>query len=173
MIPNQMLAALKKADSFIEKIEGGFLVAILGTMVVVAFSQVVLRNFFSTALSWGDGLTRAMVLWSGLIGASIAVKQGRYISIDSLSRMMSPKVKRISRGVIYFFSMGVCYSLGTAAVAFVRQEHEAGTRYSIGVDSWIVELIIPVIFFFLCFRFFLKLLCLFAGEELEKPEWER
>jgi C4-dicarboxylate transporter, DctQ subunit len=167
------LVLLKKLDAIIERFEGWALVAILTVMVCVSFTQVVLRNFFSTALSWGDGLTRALVLWAGFIGASIAVKQGRYINIDALTRLFGERSKRLIRGTIYVFSMIICSLLGRASIGFVKMEHEAGTIYSIGVESWIVELVIPIVFFFLSFRFFLKTLSLLAGEELEKQEWER
>ena len=49
----------------------------------------------------------------------------------------------------------------------------AGTVYSIGIASWIIELVIPVVFFFIAFRFVIKLVSLLAGGELEKAEWER
>lgn len=167
------LELLKKIDGFIAKIEGWELIAILGLMMVVAFLQVVLRNFFSTGLSWGDGLTRALVLWAGLVGASLAVKEGRYINVDAFSRLLKPKAKRIARLVIYFFAMVVCFCLGMAGVSFEQMEYAAGSSYSIGVQSWVIELIIPVTFFFLCLRFLIKALSIIAGEELEKQEWER
>lgn len=173
MLQRQALLILKKADAIIEKIEITALVAFLAIMMLVAFSQVILRNFFSTALSWGDGLTRALVLWVGFMGASVAVKQGRYINIDAFSRLLPEKSKRISRLVIYIFSTVVCILLGIAAVSFVLSEYEAGTTYSIGIASWIVELVIPSTFFFLSVRFSLKALLLISGEPLERQEWEQ
>jgi TRAP-type C4-dicarboxylate transport system permease small subunit len=62
--------------------------------------------------------------------------------------------------------------LGIAGINFVRMEHAAGTIYSIGIASWIVELVIPSTFFFLSLRFLLKFLSVIAGEPLEKQEWE-
>jgi TRAP-type C4-dicarboxylate transport system permease small subunit len=172
-MPFSPLSGLKRIDGVVEKVEGWVLVAMLAAMMFVAALQVVLRNVFSSALSWGDGLTRALVLWTGFVGASLAVRQGRYLNIDALSRLLSERVRRWSRGAIYVFALVVCFFLGMAGVGFVRSERMAGTVYSIGVPSWIVELVIPIVFFFLSFRFLLKLLCILAGESLEKQEWER
>jgi TRAP-type C4-dicarboxylate transport system permease small subunit len=160
-------------DSFIEKLEGIALIAILSTMLIVAFTQVVMRNLFGTALSWGDGLTRALVLWAGFVGASLAVKQGRYLNIDTVNRILGERAKRIVRIGVYIFSITVCFMLGTAGVTFVQMEKESGTIYSIGVASWIVELVIPITFFFLALRFSMKLISVLSGEPLEKQEWER
>ncbi|OFY98808.1 MAG: hypothetical protein A2Z97_05135 [Bdellovibrionales bacterium GWB1_52_6] len=168
-----LMKYLKQLDAFIEKCEGWALIAILSVMMTVAFLQVVLRNFFSTALSWGDGLTRALVLWAGFVGASMAVKQGRYINIDAFSRLLGERSKRVSRFVVYVFSALVCGVMGWASITFIQMELEAAQKYSIGVDAWIIELVIPIVFFFLTFRFLLKAACLAAGEPLEKQEWER
>ncbi len=171
-LPNWILF-LKRVDDRIAKFESWSLIAILSVMVSVSFLQVVLRNFFSTAFSWGDGLTRALVLWCGLLGASLAVKEGRYINIDTFSRILPEKVKRIVKMIVYIFAAVTCFFLGRASVGFVESEKMAGTVYSIGIASWIIELVIPVVFFFIAFRFVIKLVSLLAGGELEKAEWER
>jgi TRAP-type C4-dicarboxylate transport system permease small subunit len=164
---------LKRVDDAIAKFESWSLIVILSVMVSVSFSQVVMRNFFNTAFSWGDGLTRALVLWCGLLGASLAVKEGRYINIDTFSRVLPTPIKRVMKMVVYVFAAVTCYFLGKASVGFVESEKMAGTVYSIGIASWIVELVIPVVFFFIAFRFILKLVSLLAGGEMEKAEWER
>jgi len=169
----QLVKVLQKLDGAIARLEAAALIVILSTMMLVAFAQVVLRNFFSTALSWGDGLTRALVLWAGFIGASLAVNQGRYINIDVISRLLPPKQRRFVRYLIYIFAITVCFLLGLAAVNFVETEKVAGTEYSIGIQSWLVELVIPIVFFFLSLRFLLKFTLLLSGGELEKQEWER
>ncbi|OFZ55059.1 MAG: hypothetical protein A2428_17420 [Bdellovibrionales bacterium RIFOXYC1_FULL_54_43] len=163
----------KRLDDLIEKAEGWALIMILSVMMVVAFIQVVLRNVFSSGISWGDGLTRALVLWAGFLGASLAVKQGRYINIDVISRLLSDRAKRVSRVCVYLFSSVVCFFMGLASVNFVKMEYDSATQYSIGIDSWIIELVIPSIFFFLTFRFSLKMIGILSGEPLEKQEWER
>lgn len=163
---------LKQLDGLIERLEGWSLIVILSVMMVVAFLQVILRNFFSTALSWGDGVTRALVLWAAFLGASLAVKQGRYISIDAFSRLLSEKGKRVSKILIYLFSATVCGFMGFASITFIKMEIEAGQKYSMGIDAWIIEMVIPAIFFFLTFRFVLKMISALSGEPLEKQEWE-
>ena len=59
-----------RIDQFIGRIEKILLAVMLGLMVLMAFSQIVLRNFFATGIPWGDSLVRYLVLWVGFIGAA-------------------------------------------------------------------------------------------------------
>ena len=167
------LKFLKRIDSIIEWIEGASVIVILTVMIIIAFLQVLLRNYFSTALPWGDGLTRALVLWAGFIGASLAVKQGRYINIDALNRLLNEKQKRLTRIVVYLFSVVVCFFLGKAGYSFTAMEFEGHNISSLGIENGWIVIVIPVTFWFLCFRFLIKTFNLMLGGEMEKHEWEQ
>ena len=163
---------VRNFDRCLAKMEGWSLILILFVMMCVAFLQVVLRNFFQTALPWGDGLTRALVLWAGFIGASLAVREGRYLSMDLLTRYLGERWKRRTRLVVYLYSSVVCFWLGFAGLTFVRSECAARTMTSMGLPNWLVAGIIPLTFFFICFRFGLKSVALMLGEKPEKHAWE-
>ena len=173
MINSKPVQLLMKLDQLVEKMEGWTLILILFVLMCVAFLQVVLRNFFSTALPWGDGLTRALVLWAGFVGGSLAIKQGRYLNTDVLTRLFPSNWKRRARCIVYIYTILVCFFLGYAGLHFVASEREAMTMSSLGVANWIVASVIPAVFFLICFRFGLKAMCLMMGGELEKHEWER
>ena len=160
-------------DRLLAKAEGWSLILILFVMMCVAFLQVVLRNCFHTALPWGDGLTRALVLWAGFIGASLAVREGRYLSMDLLTRWLNERWQRRTRLVVYLYSSGVCLLLGLAGTTFVTSEHSARTMTSLGLPNWVVAGIIPLTFFCICFRFALKAVDLMLGGEPEKHAWEQ
>ncbi len=164
---------LSRLDRWFEVGEGCALIIILFAMICIAFLQVLLRNFFHTALPWGDGLTRALVLWAGFVGASLAVRQGRFLSIDVLSRRLGAAWQRRTRLLIYLYAALVSFFLGWGGVTFVRSELAAMTMTSIGLPNWIITSIIPATFFLLCFRFSMKTAALLLGGELEKHEWER
>lgn len=159
-------------DRLVARIEGYALIVILLAMICIAFLQVLLRNLLHTALPWGDGLTRALVLWAGFAGASLAVSQGRFLSIDVLSRRLGTRWQRRARLLIYAYAAVVSFFLGLGGVTFVRCEQAAMTMTSIGLPNWMVTSIIPLTFFILCFRFTLKFAHLLLGGELEKHEWE-
>ena len=74
----------ERLDETIARIEKYLLVLLLSLMIVLAFLQIVLRNFFETGLSWGDVLVRYLVLWVAFIGAALATKEGRHINMEIL-----------------------------------------------------------------------------------------
>ena len=47
-----------RIDRAARTLETGFIVAILGGLIILGAAQIVLRNFFSIGFAWGDGLTR-------------------------------------------------------------------------------------------------------------------
>lgn len=140
-------------NNFLAKIETAFLITCLVTMILLAFTQVVLRNFFSTSLLWGDTLLRHLVLWVAFLGAALAAKEGKHINIDVLSRSLSPTLKKVSGIVINIFSGIVCFFLMKAAITFIGFEKEGGGVLFAGIPTWIFQTIIAIGFSLMMFRF--------------------
>ena len=78
-----------RLDKKISRVEQVLVTILLTMMILLAFSQIVLRNFFATGISWGDSLVRYLVLWVGFIGAAIATREGKHINIDVVSRWLT------------------------------------------------------------------------------------
>ncbi len=140
-------------NNILAKIETVFLIIILLSMILLAFLQVILRNFFSTSIFWGDTFLRHLVLWVGFIGASLATREGRHINIDVLSRLLSPNAKRINAIIINLFSATVCFFLLRAAITFIKFEKEAGSTLFKGIPVWIFQIIIAIGFGLITIRF--------------------
>ena len=87
----QLESSLTRTLAMLRRIEDSTLVLLLMTMIGVAASQVVLRNFFDAGLYWGDSLVRVTVLWVALVGAMIASRDDSHIRIDLLSRLIKPE----------------------------------------------------------------------------------
>jgi len=152
------MKSIRWLNNFIAKIETIFLITILLTMILLAFLQVILRNFFSTSIFWGDTFLRHLVLWVGFLGASLATKEGRHINIDVLSRILSRTARRISAIIINLFSATVCFFLMRAAITFIKSEKEAGSTLFKGIPIWIFQIIIAIGFGLIMIRFFIHAL---------------
>ena len=90
---------LKFIDRALDVAAGWLIVGFLGVMIVMAFSQVVLRNFFHTSIEWGDVFLRHMVLGIGFLGAVIAAGERRHLKIEFISKLVSKMRKNILRRV--------------------------------------------------------------------------
>lgn len=161
----------QRIDEIVGRIEQVFLGVLLATMIVIAFSQIVLRNVFSTGLAWGDGLVRNLVLWCGFIGAAIAAREGKHISVDVVSQWLSPKKKAVAAVVTHAFSLVVCLLLLVAALKFLNNELQMGSILFLGIPAWVSEIIIPITFAVMAFRFLLHFLkALFTTDRQERPQ---
>lgn len=147
---------LEKLNAWIEKTETIVLVAVLTIMVVFAFLQVVLRNIFDEGILWGDIFLRHLVLWVGFLGASLAARETKHINIDLFSRFLSDKGKSISRIVTGLFSVFICLLLTDASWTFVQDEKMMGTEIFNNVPAWYFQIIIPIGFFLMAFRFLVQ-----------------
>ncbi len=153
-----MRKVLQHIDRSLYVIENVCVVVILGTMVGLAFLQVVLRNFFSTGILWGDIFLRHLVLWVGFIGASLASRENKHINIDVLSRALPSRWASIVQAVIHVLTIIITYVLMRAAWRMVMFEKEGGSELFSGLPIWIFQLIIPIGFGLIGFRFLLHLI---------------
>jgi C4-dicarboxylate transporter DctQ subunit len=138
----------------IEKAETALLVLILTVMVFLAFLQVVLRNVFQEGILWGDILLRHLVLWVGFLGASLATREEKHINIDLLTRFISKRSQLLVRAITNIFALFICYLLASASVTFVVDEKIVGTTLFENIPAWYFQLIIPIGFALMAFRFF-------------------
>jgi TRAP-type C4-dicarboxylate transport system permease small subunit len=146
----------EKADEAIAKVEQTLIITFLSLMIFVAFLQIVLRNVFSTGLDWGDSFLRNLVLWIGFIGATLATKEGKHINIDIISRWLPSLGRNIVRLITHLFSFSVCCLLTYAALKFIRNEVQMGNRTLLNIPAWIPEMILPMTFGLMTFRFGLR-----------------
>lgn len=137
--------------------EVGLLAAILIAMILVATTQILLRNFFDTGLTWAGPLLRAMLLWLGLLGAVVASHDNKHISIDLLSRFVPEAWQRRIRMLTSFFTALVCVVVAFHSTRFILDEFSYKTPSNIaaGIPAWVVELIIPLAFTLIALRYFL------------------
>ena len=77
-----LISHLGQFRAVLHRIEDGILVAILCLMIGLAALQIVLRNFLGAGIVYADMLVRILVLWIGLVGAMVAARQNKHISID-------------------------------------------------------------------------------------------
>lgn len=138
---------LKKAESFLAAGEGALLVLLLSIMVLLSFSQVLLRQAFGIGLLWGDTFLRHVVLWVGFLGAALAAAQEKNFAFEALMECCGPRSKAALGLVARVFTALVCAMLAKAAWKFLLDERAAQavlfTAFGAEVPAWIFALIVP------------------------------
>jgi TRAP-type C4-dicarboxylate transport system permease small subunit len=148
-----MMHRWERVDAIIDRVEQTLISIFLSVMILIALLQIVLRNLFATGLTWGDPLVRNLVLWVGFIGAAIATREGKHISIDVVSQWVPSRRKVFLEVIIDVSSFIICGLLTFAAVKFIRNEALMGTVTFLGIRAWVPELILPITFGLMTLRF--------------------
>ena len=146
----------ERVDEAIERVEQTLIITFLGFMILLAFLQIFLRNFFATGLDWGDPLLRNLVLWIGFLGATLATREGKHINIDVVSRWLPSLGKNVVTLFIHLFSFFICCLLTYAALKFIKNEVQMENRTFLNIPAWIPEMILPMTFGLMTFRFGLR-----------------
>ena len=144
---------MRKLDRLLRFFEDATLTGLLGGMIVLAVSQIALRNFADTGFQWADPLLRILVLWLGLVGAIAATRDGNHINIDLLSKYATGRWKSVASVITELFAAAVCGFVGWFSYEFVSGEAELGLVGTGNVPVWIYQAIIPAAFMLIAFRF--------------------
>jgi len=136
-------------------IEDALLVALLAAMVALSASQIVLRNLFDGAIIWADPVLRISVLWVGMIGAMVATRADKQISIDAVSRFLPARWRARVRVITDLFTSGVSAVVAWNAVRLVVEDRASGMTVIASVPVWACEVILPVAFGVIALRYLL------------------
>jgi TRAP-type C4-dicarboxylate transport system permease small subunit len=146
----------ERLDETIGRLEKALMVLFLGLMIVTAFAQIALRNFTGVGLPWSESLVRYLVLWVGFIGASLAAREGRHITIEVIKLRPPASGRRYLAALSQFCAVAVCAVMTWAAVKFVRDDAQIGSSTFLDLPTWILETIIPATFAIMSLRFLLR-----------------
>lgn len=167
-----MLRILDRIDEAWAVFERWLITALLLAMLGLAFSQVVLRNLFQTGIDWADVTVRHLVLWVGLLGASVAAKERRHLSIDIASRLLPERAKHVVEALLGLVTAGVCGLLFWASCRFAAFLYEYGTGSLEGAPALLAGLILPLAFAGIAVRFLLTTIRELAALAAGPPEGE-
>jgi len=116
-------------------------------------SQIVLRNLFTVTLMWAEPVVRMLVLWTAFLGALIAARENRHIRIDAVLRLLPDEKRPYVDLLVNLFNAVACGSLAAIAADFVHDEHAYGMRGALELPTWIFQLIFPLAFGVMCWRY--------------------
>jgi len=143
---------------WINKIENFIVSFLLFSILLFSVFQIILRNVFGSGIIWSDSLLRISVLWLGLIGAIIASRHGKQISIDVLSQFLSTRSKAIIEKINYMLTAIICLIISYYSAQFVYLEYQDATIAFANIPSWLTEIIIPVSFFVMSIKYLTQLI---------------
>jgi TRAP-type C4-dicarboxylate transport system permease small subunit len=136
-------------------VEDALLVILLTAMVALAGAQIVLRNLFDSSLVWADPLLRVSVLWVGMIGAMVATRNDKQISVDLVSRLVPPHWRARIRVLTDFFTAAVAAVVAWSAYRLMMEDRAMGGMTIGPIPVWVCEAVLPLAFAVISFRYLL------------------
>lgn len=158
------MKALKSIDQVIAKVEGWFIVLFLSLMIFLTSLQVLLRALYTHGhiqwansllghVDWAEPFVRLLVLWITFLGASLLTGDNKHIKID-LTATVFPKPWIPYRNLLLCIACAViCAVMIMASIGYVRTEWEFGGDLFLGIPTWLGQIILPLGFFLILFRF--------------------
>jgi len=137
----------------LHRAEDALLVLLLSTMIVLASTQILLRNLFDSGFVWIDPLLRVLVLWLGLIGATVATRNNRHIRIDLLTKFFKRNTHRLIQSIIGQISAWTCLVVAWYGFKWIHMDYVDEMTSFVGVPAWILEIIIPATFALIGLRY--------------------
>lgn len=148
-----LIAAIHRLDRFGRLLENASLVVMLSSMIVLAVSQIVLREVFNTGVIWADELLKLMVLWLAMIGSIAACRDNRHIRIDVLSHVLPGWLVKASRVLVDLFAAAVCAIISWQAWRYLELEIEFDDRVLVDTPAWVAHIVVPIAFALVSYRF--------------------
>lgn len=144
-------------DHWLASLERAMVILLLTGLLGLGLLQVIERNVLASGIFWADELLQHMVLWLGFLGASLATREHRHLSIDVLSHFLPRRWQLWIEFLLNTAALVLCTFLAQAAWGLVRSEYTAGTVLTFGASAWLAQSIIPLGFGAITLRFALRL----------------
>ena len=149
---------LRRLQLYLHRMEDLIIAGLLLATMGLALYQIILRNVMGTGIVWADILIRLMVLWLGMAGAMVATRQRKHISVDLVTRYLSPGGRRIAESLTTLFTGVVCLIAFYTSLQFVISERAFGSLAFAQVPYWVCVSILPVAFFVIAVRYLIQFL---------------
>lgn len=141
---------------WLHRIENGLLVLALGLMVLLGVADLEFWDKLKlpVRVAGADSLIRHLTLLVGMLGGMVAAREGRLLSISSLTLFLPKQVVRWTSLFAGIVATVVTAYLAVAAFQFVSLEREAGLTLALELPAWWAQAFLPVGFGVITFRVF-------------------
>lgn len=88
------IAQVMKIKNFFHFIASRFCIISISTMTTMVFYGVVMRYIFKSAPFWTEEVSRYLLVWTALLGASIAFENRENVGVEFFTNKLPIKVRK-------------------------------------------------------------------------------
>lgn len=89
----------------LNKFFGYALAFIMAFMTIIIFWQVIARYVVGSSLAWSEELSRFLMIFMIMIGASLALRENQLISVEVVPEMLRGRVKKWLTVIVHLISI--------------------------------------------------------------------
>jgi tripartite ATP-independent transporter DctM subunit len=115
----------------------------LAALALLPVAEILLRAVFHFGIPGAATLTQHLVLVAGILGAAIAARENRLLSLSSLPLILRGWTRAVARALSGCVGALVSALLAVASTQFVITEKLAGNLLVEGLPVWVVQAILP------------------------------
>jgi len=123
----------------------------LAAMVILPLLEIPLRKL-GTGIPGGISIVRHLMLWVAFLGAALAAREGRLLSLAT--GQLLPEGKLRSGGLLFAAAVAAAVSalFFRAGIDLVLEERAAGTMITESLPIWVAQVVLPLSFLLIVVR---------------------
>lgn len=153
-----------------KKLEEWLLMAMLISMVLLVFLQVVAR-VMNISVGWSSELSRFLLIWITWLSAAYVIRTREHIRIMTLVEKFHPKVQKgieVFVIICWFFFAIIMAVVGTEIVLNIKAMGQ--TSAALQWPTWIIYLILPIGGILIIIRLIQQIYFIFRKDTNERRE---
>ena len=145
-----------KVREYIRRFENTLTICVFSILTVFPAIEIFTRILGRPGIPASPILVQHMTLWIGFIGAVLATRQNKLLSLTRVPLFSSDKVFTTGRWIAKNISFVIIGALFWGSISLVMIEYDYPIQISPGVYRWFIQLIMPAGFLLIAFQIFLK-----------------
>ncbi len=135
------------------------------TILLLPLLEMIARPVFGQSISGSISYVRHATLWFGFLGAVVAARSKRHISLG-VSKFLTGRSKKTADVIAHTLAVATCLILANASFDMVVAE--AGSEVRLGgiIPLWMAQMVMPVSFLLLAYSYFHQLIEHIKGKKL-------
>ena len=132
--------------------ENVVLAVALAALALLPLAEILLRAIFQTGVSGAAVFTQHLALIAGMLGAAVAARDGRLLSLSTLNSLLTDRAAALARFFTHSVAVTVSALLLFASLDFMFAERLGGNTIAYGVPVWWGQAILPIGFTLIMLR---------------------
>ena len=162
---------MKVLDRIISTVEELIAVAGMSAMSIITIVAVFFRYVLSDPIIWAEEAARYLMVWSTLLGISIATRQKAHLGIDIFVSMAPKKIQKILEITSAALMVVMYVFLVAVSILFIRSAIKTGNvSPMLRIPFYLIYLALPIGFGLSAVRGVQVLIGIVKGEEESKEE---